>query len=581
MNDGAGIQPKGSLKCIGIDLGTTNSSASVYSEGKSIPFPLSARVANPGGKSLPSVVRFEGGKRDQLSVGREAKAYLLIKPEEVFASVKTVMRKTDWKNDPELVERFNVDGQPIEPEEIAAEVLKQLVEEVNNQEVIDLKGEVRRAVICVPANSTDAYRRGVRKAAALAGLGERDDVGEVILDENGDLQGIYLLEESTAAALEYGQQLGFWDEEKVQTILVYDLGGGTFDVTALSADSSAGYPPKFTVLATKGVARLGGDDFDRALMEICSESFRQEVGIDIFDLGADQGGGVAGKELKTAQQKLWAAAEKAKVAFAGGSSREEIAILGFLKDGNGTPHDLVVEVTKKEFLDRIEPLLKAAQDCVLDALGEANLGLDDLNRIVMVGGSTKADWVNQSIMDLYPSGQARQPFVADDVDLVVSRGAAFWGESKSRPTDEPSVVTVDNIVSHNLGVELEGGVFGLVLPKLLPLTDETPVQTALQTFGNPDQRDYIRITTWKTQENIEAEEIDDAWRAKDRHFVSAVSDLGQNVFEYVGEIILKGIPKAPKGTLPVVVSMQIDRENLLKVSATCSGEEIEVEHSLS
>ena len=195
-----------------------------------------------------------------------------------------------------------------------------MLEEVHNQTQIDVNGEIQRAVICVPANTTDVYREEVYKAAEMAGLGEKDDNGSVIKDDLGHPLGVSLLEEPTAAAIEYGRQMEMWKEKKEQTILVYDMGGGTFDVTILSVDST-GDLPKFKIVATQGIAKLGGDDFDHVLMEMCAEEFKANtVDIDIFDLKSDQNG-TSAKELKKAQQKLQVNCEQAKIAFAGGKKR--------------------------------------------------------------------------------------------------------------------------------------------------------------------------------------------------------------------------------------------------------------------
>lgn len=412
------MKEKESPYVLGIDLGTTNTSASVFTDRAIQTISLSPTVANPGGKSLPSVVRFKERKKDQRVVGKQAKDAVLIAPQEVFSSIKTIMRsEADWKEDPVLLEKYSIEGEQLEPVHMAAEILKTLVEEVHTQEAIDMGGEIVRAVVCVPANSTDAYKENVYRAVALAGIGKKDDTGEVVLDEQGHPVGVSLLEEPIAAAIKYAEDLGFLKEEKEQIILVYDLGGGTFDVTVLKLDSTQ-HPAKYEVVATNGVAELGGDDFDHALMDLCATHFQSETGIDIFDLKTDQKA-TSPKALKQAQQKLKEASEEAKKAFAGGANREEINIANFLKDGDGNNYNLEVEVKKQEFVERISPLLEKAQQCVRDVLEEAKLELDDLNRVVLVGGSTKADWVKDSILKLYPAGEEREPFVAADVDSTL------------------------------------------------------------------------------------------------------------------------------------------------------------------
>jgi molecular chaperone DnaK (HSP70) len=561
---------------VGIDLGTTNSSISLFQRNVPQTIPLSPAVAGLGGRSMPSAVRFTNHKRDGVVVGRKAREQALIHPGEVVTSIKSVMRRSDWRDDPEVVERLTVEGTLVEPFEIAAMILRELLEQAYAQEVIELDGEVRHAVICVPANSTDEYRRAVHRAAALAGIGEKDEAGQVRVDADGRAAGVYLLEEPIAAAFEYGRQVGVFAGQKQQKILVYDLGGGTFDVTVLDLDSS-GSRPRFSVLSTSGVARLGGDDFDRVMMEMAAERFNESTGIDLFNLNLPSGSALTQKALKTAQQQLKAAAEEAKIALGSGSARASILLPALLNDGEGNVHNLDVEIAKADYVARIQPLLEQAQQSVRDALAEAGLGLDDINRVVMVGGSTKADWVRESIRALYPAGEERDPFVAADVDLIVSQGAAYYGESLRRP----GMVQVDKIVQHHLGVELVGEWFGLVLPKGLPLDTETPVQHRTRVFANPDDADTLVISVFKTQKHLEVAEENGEFVTPDRHHVREKTELGGEVFEHCGEFFLRGVPRGPAGKYPVVVDMEIDGENLLRVKARCEGIEGDTELKLA
>lgn len=204
-----------------------------------------------------------------------------------------------------------------------------------------------------------------------------------------------------------------------------------------------------------------------------------------------------------------------------------------------------------------------------DALAEAGLGLDDLNRVVMVGGSTKADWVRESIRALYPAGEERDPFVAADVDLIVSQGAAYYGESLRRPGSVP----VDKIVQHHLGVEMVGEWFGIVLPKGLPLAADNPVQRRSRVFATPENADTLVISVFKTQKHLQVEEEDGEFATPDQHHVREKSELGGDLFEHIGEFYLQGVPRGPAGKYPVVVDMEIDGENLLRVRARCEGVE--------
>jgi molecular chaperone DnaK len=563
---------------VGIDLGTTNSSISVYHRKAPVTLPLSPLVAGPGGRSMPSTVRFEGGLRSKVVVGRKAKEYALIHAKEVIGSIKSVMRQPGWRDNPEVVERLTVEGTLVEPAEIAAMILRELVEQASNsQDKVDLQGGVRHAVICVPANSTDEYRRSVYRAAALAGIGEKDESGQVKVDADGRALGVRLLEEPVAAAIEYGRQVGVFAGQKQQKILVYDLGGGTFDVTILDVDST-GEVPRFKVLATQGVAQLGGDDFDQVMMEMAAAEFSGATGIDLFDLVADTG--ITPAVLKTAQQELKAAAEQAKIDLAGGGARATIRLAAFLKDGDGKSYDLEVDIEKAAYVERIQPLLAQAQQCVRDALAAAGLGLEDLNRVVLLGGSTKAGWVRDSIRELYPAGEERDPFLAADVDLIVSQGAAFYGESELRRPAGPRAI-VEGIVQHHLGVELRGAFFGLVLKQGLELNEQTPVQRRVRIFANPEDADNILISVLKTQKPMEVVEENGEFTTPERHPVHERDERGNDVFEAVGEFLLRGVPRGPAGKFPVIVDMEIDRENLLRVKARCEGVEGDAELSVA
>jgi molecular chaperone DnaK (HSP70) len=572
MSDGIDI--KTSPYVIGIDLGTSNSSASVYIKGMPAVFPID------GDRTLPSVVYFKDKKKDARLVGKSAKKQIFIHPDATFSSIKRLMKNDEWQKDSQLNEKFNIKDNEkndvtITPTEIAAEILKELLEKIRLQTTIDLRGQVKSAVICVPANTTDEYRQNVYKAAELAGLGIKNDNGNVLVDESGVPKGVMLLEEPTAAAYGYAHDIGIFGNEKEQVIMVYDLGGGTFDVTILHVDSTEDDKrPKFTVKATKGVSQLGGDDLDKIIMDFCVEDFKEIHGIDIYDLKSDDEKAITQKALKTAQQRLKEKAEETKIAFANNSKKEEISIPEFIKDGGGKTYDLQVELKRVDFINAIKPLLDQANECVTDTLKEANLTLDDINRIILVGGSTKAEWVIDSIKSLYPEGEERTPFRADDVDLIVAKGAAVYGSPKPVETavEEKSAedireAVIESIVSHHLGIELEMGTFGLVLEKGLPLDDSNPVQMGSRIFGNQADMDTIQIMVYKTQKTIDVEEINGERKPKEKVFISEKDSQGNPIFECIGEFVLKGVPKGPRGSEKIEVTMEINQVNLLKVSA--------------
>ena len=587
MSDGIGI--KTSPYVLGIDLGTSNSSAAVYIKGMPTVFPID------GENSLPSVVFFKNKNKDEMLIGRSAKKNIFINPEAAFSSIKRLMKDDQWKHDTLLSQKFILKDKDnnevnIDPTDIATEILKELLEKVRLQTNIDLKGQIRSAVICVPANTTDEYRQNVYKAAEMAGLGIQDENGNVIIDENGQPKGVMLLEEPTAAAYGYAHDIDIFGNEKEQTILVYDFGGGTFDVTILHVDSTLDDSrPKFTVKATKGVSKLGGDDLDQVIMDLCAEEFKNISSIDIYDLKSDQNA-ITPKALKTAQQRLKEKAEETKIAFAGNSKKEEINIPEFIKDGDSKTYDLEVELKRSDFVEKIKPFMDSANSCITDTLKEANLTLDDINRIILVGGSTNAEWVIDSIKSLYPEGEERDPYRAEDVALIVSKGAAVYGSPKpvetaieQKSNEDIREAVIESIVSHHLGIELEMGVFGLVLEKGLPLDDDNSVQKGTKEYGNQENIDTIQIIVWKTQKTIEIEEVNGERKPKEKIYVGEKDNQGNPLFDCIGEFVLKGIPKGPRGSEKIEISMEINQDNLLKVSAKIlsKGTQEDIELSIS
>lgn len=552
----SGIEIPQSPYVLGIDLGTSNSSVAVYKGGEAINLKLE------NGISIPSVVRFPGRKLEGVVVGKAAKQYTIINGNEVFSSFKSQMANEDWKQDELIKTKFTLDDKELSPTDMATEVLKKIIDETQQQSEVDLQGLPVQAVICVPANTTDEYRKNVYKAAEQSGLGLRDEAGELIKDDQGFPKGVAILEEPTAAALAYARDMGFFTGEKEQTILVYDFGGGTFDVTILDIDSTdADSLPKFSVRTTKGVAKLGGDDLDRVIVEICAESFKEASEIDIR---LDNVDGIRGKDLKEAQQKLKEQAEQAKIALAQGSSKTEIMIPGFLKDGNGTVHDLEYELKKSDFLGRIQPLLEQAKTCVQEALAEVSLSMDEINRVICVGGSTKAPWVKESIEKM-----GKTPFMAANVDVIVSQGAALFGvkvpgNKKDDETTGNEDFELETVTSHHLGIETQGGRFGLLIEKNTPLD---PKATATRVFGNPAQQDTVQISIYKSQKTIALEGEGEERKETEPHFVSERDDSGNRVFDFVGEFTLSRIPKADAGVERIEVTMEIDQQQLLNVAA--------------
>ena len=543
---------------LGIDLGTTNSSAAIYSKGEAI----SLKLGNGGRLTIPSCVWFPDKKTTDVKVGLEAKQKTLINPEEVFSSFKPLMKNDDWRNDEdqtELVNKFEqIEGIALTPTDIAVQVLRAVLDAVHNQSDFELDGEIQQAIICVPANTTEQYRKNVYQAALKAGLGIKGQDGEIIMDGNRP-EGVRILEEPTAAAFAYGLDMGFLEEDadKEQTILVYDLGGGTFDVTILhlKANSSEKRAPVFSVKATRGIAQLGGDDFDWAIMKMVGDEFKQTHDIDLFDLKSDQKATLP-KELKNAQQKLKIEAERVKIDLANGSKESEIILSGFFKDGEGQKYDLEHNIKKTDFLQEIAPLLERANECVQSVLKDAKLTMDAINRVILVGGSTKADWVKQAVEQM-----GRTPFMAKNVDVIVSRGAAFYGASALSKEGEPGP-TPERATNHHLGIEVEGAQFSLLIEKDLPIGEGV---TKTKTYYNQEQQDAVNITIYKTQ-HIEVEGDQGDRSLTKTYYINEKKD-DTKIFECIDDFRLTGIPKAAKGEEPIEVTFSIDKDDMLLVTA--------------
>jgi molecular chaperone DnaK (HSP70) len=268
------IVEKYSSYVLGIDLGTTNSAAGIYKSRKT-------EIININGtKTMPSVISVL--KNGEILVGNQAKSRSLIEPESTVSSIKRHMA-TDWKKEFE-----EIPGKVFTPVEVSAEILSKLIDGILQNETVDLGGTPRYAVICVPANFNDAQKKATQMAGELANL-------EILT----------LLEEPIAAAYAYAIE-----KELIQTVLVYDLGGGTFDVSILEVDSTGDANKQFKVLAKEGIQKLGGDDFDQTIMERVAGEFAKASNIDILDQDEDQG--ISSKETREAQQKLLEAVIAAK-----------------------------------------------------------------------------------------------------------------------------------------------------------------------------------------------------------------------------------------------------------------------------
>ncbi|MFE4354219.1 Hsp70 family protein [Peribacillus butanolivorans] len=516
------IIEKNSPYVLGIDLGTSNSAVSIYRKGKPHIIKMGKEM------TIPSVVNFRS--QDEVLVGEMAKRRIIIDPEHTISFIKREIG-TDWKRD------FH--EKTYRPEDISAEILSKIKENVNNQEEIDLNGTPAYAVICVPANFDDNKKRATREAAELAGLNVT-----------------YLLEEPVAAAIAYGMEVG-----RNQTIMVYDLGGGTFDVSILKIDSiSPDAPANFTILAKEGDSQLGGYDIDQAIMKLVTEDFKAKVNLDLFDLEADQG--LSATDLLEAQQKLQEACEQAKKELSE-TDFVAIEIPNVIKDEFGIIHNIDFELTRNHFEEIIEPLIELTFATMRKALENADLEVRDISRVILVGGSSRIPLVRSKIKELLN----KEPFSNIDPDTVVAQGAAIFGASQGVPTDSledtnvvneedipETEIEMNNIVTHNLGIELYGGRFDKLINKGEQLNSETPVVSSERVYStHQDNMIEIRITVFQSPETVEY-----------------VSD---DTCVCIGELFLTGIPAAPKGQQRISVNFQVNQENEVTVTASLKGEE--------
>jgi molecular chaperone DnaK (HSP70) len=374
---------------VGIDLGTTNSVIAIYRRG-------SAETLRIDGRStMPSVVSFRDDTN--ILVGQPAKSRLLLDPENTVASTKRFMGDRS--------KSYKLAGNSLTPVNIASLILKRLVEsarkELGNAEIWD-------AVITVPAYFTSAQKEDTKRAGEEAGL-------NVLL----------LLPEPTAAAIAYGL-----DKGKDQTLMVYDLGGGTFDVSVLKISGN-----KFDVQAVGGNGSLGGDDFDNAIADWTSKDFKSKTGIDLL---AEKG-----KAAMSARQRLKEAAETAKIELSQ-SDRAVIAIPDCLG------HPIELEITLAQYNKLIEPMLLSTVECMKSVLRDAKLSADDIDRVILVGGSTK----NRAVREIV-TREIKEPYTSERVDEVVAHGAAIMAANLYSPDapDAPKFTKSDK-TGQSLGIAM-------------------------------------------------------------------------------------------------------------------------------
>lgn len=582
---------------IGVDLGTTNTCAAIVKDNIATFLEL-----EPNSQTMPSAVRFVDGKIDNVVIGRLAKRFAITKPKEVFVSFKTLMQNEDWLKDPKLVEHYKVGEQQFTPTDMATKILAHIYE-VAQKTSFAIGEIINNIMICVPAASTPYYKKEVMKAAVLAGFGDKDENGQLIYDSDGRVQGIFIVEEPFAAAYSYGLKNGFFDPEKLkdQNIMVYDFGGGTFDVSIINVISEKDKAPEFKLLGTFGVTHLGGDDIDFALMKIAAKQFYKETKIDLLDATKDNKG-CKKKDVLMAQSILKEISERAKVEdFALGAPEAQLQQLSIIHDvENSEDCNLDVIVTREQFVNAIKPLLDKTIECAENALNESGLTLDDINRVVLVGGSTKGLWV-QDVVEAYIE---KKPYIADNVDVIVGEGAAYLaaetapitivgpvypddekkkdnGSSESSENeqehkkeeekkDKQKPTSVINKTSQFYGIEIRGGFFIPLVIKGLPFDEDHPFYSGSIECTNPNNSGIVYITGWSTQEDIldydEKGEpvVDERGMFSSNKSVHYIKPDGEKLFHSLGQFSLE-VPKAEPYTLNITLTLIVLSDNSLKL----------------
>jgi molecular chaperone DnaK len=461
-------------KIVGIDLGTTNSVVAVMEGSQPVIIPNAE-----GGRTTPSVVAFT--KTGERLVGQLAKRQAVTNPERTITSIKRSMG-TDFT--------VKIDGKAYTPQEISAMILQKLVNDASTY----LGERVTKAVITVPAYFNDAQRQATKDAGRIAGL----DVPRIV-------------NEPTAAALAYGLE-----KKEHETILVWDLGGGTFDISVLEVSEGL-----FEVKATRGDTHLGGDDYDKRIVDWLVQEFRKTAGI---DLSSD----------RQAMQRLTEAAEKAKIEL---SSRVETAInLPFITADQSGPKHLDVTLTRAKFEELTSDLTDRCVPPFRSAIEDAGIEVKDIAEVILVGGATRMPAIQALVKKL----TGKEPHQGVNPDEVVALGAAIQA-----------------------GV-LSGDVQGVVL------LDVTPLSLGLETLGGVATKLIERNTTIPTRKSEIFTTADDNQSAVDLHVVQGEREMAADN-RTLARFRLEGIPPAPRGTPQIEVTFEIDANGIVSATAKDLG----------